>query len=49
MKKENGYISDYIVTIVYMKKHCKKINGENKIHRVKITSDPYQNKTDPKD
>ena len=33
-----------------MKKHCKTFDRENKIHRVKITSDPdpYQNKTDPK-
>ena len=50
------YISDYIVNIVYMKKHCKTFNKENKIHRVKIirngSEDPdpdmYQNKTDPK-
>ena len=35
------YISDYIVNIVYVKKHCKTFNRENKIHRVKITSDPY--------
>ena len=34
------YISDYIVNIVYTKKHCKTFNKENKIHRVKITSYP---------
>ena len=40
-----------------MKTHCKTFNMENKIHRLKITSDPdplssdpdpYKNKTDPK-
>ena len=34
------YISDYIENIVYMKKHCKILNRENKIYREKKTSDP---------
>ena len=29
-----------VVNIVYMKKHCKTFNTENKNYRVKITSDP---------
>ena len=31
-----------------MKKHCKTFNRENKIYRVKITSDPKSSETDPR-
>ena len=34
------FSTDYIVKIVYLKKHCETSNRENKIRRVKITSDP---------
>ena len=38
-KSISCYISDCVVNLVYMKKHCKTFNRENNIHRVKITSD----------